>query len=237
VRASLTSGATDDEAHLIFNAPADAFSAATVVTVTFPFAGRYWSQSMPYYKTTLNVARLAGSTNSTLVISATNLGAKLCDGWTLELDPDKIYKWGTAKELTCLADGNTLAFNLASSTLGSYKRFVLTKAGFPPLQAEIPKSDAPSPSPVVDATAVSVQQNDFGTVAFTGKYLDKVTKVLLDKTELKIVQQEAGKIVISLPKDVTEKPRKKVELQLISDGNDPVLATFAVTATPEPKGK
>jgi hypothetical protein len=236
IRPSLTSDAKPERAHVVFTAPAEAFSAATVVTVTFPFAGPHWVESIPYYKTTLNVARLAGQKNSTLVISANNPGAGLCDGWTLELDPDNTFAVG-GKNLTCLEkSSDTLAFNIDSDTLSKYKRFVLTKDTFAPFQAEIPKSDAPSPSPTVDKPA-SVKQNDLGTVTFTGKYLDKVTKVLLDKTELKIVTQAKDKIVISLPKEVTEKARENVQLQLLSDGNDPVLATVTVVGVPEPKGK
>ena len=236
IRPSLTSDAKAERAHVVFTAPTEAFSAATVVTVTFPFAGPHWVQSIPYYKTTLNVTRLGGQKNSALVISANNPGAKLCDGWTLELDPDNTFPVG-GSNLKCLEkSSNTLAFNIDSDTLGKYKRFVLTKDKFAPFQAEIPKADAPTPAPTVDKS-VSLKQNDLGTVTFTGKYLDKVTKVLLDKAELKIVSQAKDKIVISLPKEVTEKARETVQLQLLSDGNDPVLATVKVDAVPEPKGK
>jgi hypothetical protein len=236
IRPSLSSDGKPERAHLMFTAPAEAFSAATVLTVTFPFAGPQWAESIPYYKTTLNVTRLAGQRNSTLVISANNPGAGLCDGWRLELDPDNTFSVG-GKNLTCLEkSSDTLAFNIDSDTLSKYKRFVLTKDTFAPFQAEIPKSDAPAPSPTVDKP-VSVKQNDLGTVTFTGKYLDKVTKVLLDKTELKIVTQAKDKIVISLSKEVTEKARENVQLQLLSDGNDPVLATVTVVGVPEPKGK
>jgi hypothetical protein len=240
VRPSLTHGpvTNPEEAHLLFQAPAEAFSKATLLTVTFPFAGRIWSQTMPYYKTTLAVTRLAGTPHSRLVISSSNPGDNLCDkAWTLMLDPDHTYTSPDA-QLTCVGAGSkTLGFDIDSDTLSKYKRLVLTKNNLV-LEAEIPKADAPSPEPVVDKTpAVTVQQYSITTVTFTGKYLDKVTKVMFDKTALEIVKKEAKTLVVSLSKDVTEKPRAVVQLQLLTDGNDPVLATLTVTPAPEPKGK
>jgi len=193
---------------------------------------------MTYYDTTLKVARLSGEVVSRLVITATNPAASLCDGWKLILDPQTSFSNGSG--LSCMDKGtNTLALDIKSDDLKKYNRFVLTKDGRAPLGAEIPKSDAPSPAPELDnGQKVAVQQNDLGAiVTFTGKHLDKVTKALLDKAELQVVQKAAGKIVLSLPKEVTDKPRTTVVLQLLSDGNDPVLATFTVTPIPAPKGK
>jgi hypothetical protein len=132
-----------------------------------------------------------------------------------------------------------VALDIKSEDLKKYSRFIMTKNGRAPLTGEIPKSDAPSLAPELDKDQkVAVQQHDLGAiVAFTGKHLDKVTKALLDKTQLQIVQKESAKIVISVPKEVTDKPRTSVVLQLVSDGNDPLLATFSVTPIPAPKGK
>jgi hypothetical protein len=91
-----------------------------------------------------------------------------------------------------------------------------------------------------------VTLNDVHPVKFTGKHLDEVTKVLFDKTELRIVTQEDKTIVISLSPLVTSKVRDDVGLQLLSEGNDPVIAKLSVTAikahpptptTPPKKGK
>jgi hypothetical protein len=86
-----------------------------------------------------------------------------------------------------------------------------------------------------------VAQNDVHPVKFTGKHLDEVTKVLFDKIELRIVKQEDKEIVISLSPQVTSKVRDDVGLQLLSEGNDPVIAKLSVTAvkapTPPKKGK
>lgn len=227
-----------DELHVQFSAPAAAFSAGAAVGATFPFGGITWARSMTYYDTTLKVARLSGEVVSRLVITATNPAASLCDGWKLILDPQTSFSNGSG--LSCMDKGtNTLALDIKSDDLKKYNRFVLTKDGRAPLGAEIPKSDAPSPAPELDnGQKVAVQQNDLGAiVTFTGKHLDKVTKALLDKAELQVVQKAAGKIVLSLPKEVTDKPRTTVVLQLLSDGNDPVLATFTVTPIPAPKGK
>lgn len=231
-------GPAANEFHVQFSAPAAAFSAGAVVGFAFPLGGVAWARSEAYYDTTLKVTRLSGEKRSTLVISATNPAAGLCDCWTLILDPQTSFSDGSG--LTCLDKRtNTVALDIKSEDLKKYSRFIMTKNGRAPLTGEIPKSDAPSLAPELDKDQkVAVQQHDLGAiVAFTGKHLDKVTKALLDKTQLQIVQKESAKIVISVPKEVTDKPRTSVVLQLVSDGNDPLLATFSVTPIPAPKGK
>ncbi len=234
----------DDEKkiHLYFSAPADAFSKSALITVTFPFAGPAWSQTTPYYDTTLKVTRLSGPSQSTLLLSATNPAAALCDGWTAVLDGATTYK-PDAKELVCSdADagkpksGHTLQLNIPSATLNPHKRIALTKPGRAPLSAEIPKSDIPPAKPVVSSKATAPQYS-IQAVTFTGQSLDAVTKVVVDGLFLDIADKKPERISINLKREVTEKPRPSVELQLLSDGNDPVIATLTVTPTPEPKGK
>jgi hypothetical protein len=120
----------------------------------------------------------------------------------------------------------------------------LVKTGKQPLVGDIPKPEPPPPGPLLDKDQkVSVVQHDVHPVKFTGKHLDEVTKVLFDKVELRIVKQEDKEIVISLSPEVTNKVRDDVGLQLLSDENDPAIATLSVTApkaassTPTKKGK
>jgi hypothetical protein len=58
-----------------------------------------------------------------------------------------------------------------------------------------------------------------------------VTKVLFDKLTLQILKQEDKDIVIYLSRQVTSKAPNNVALLLLSDGNDPVIATVSVTPT------
>ena len=95
-----------------------------------------------------------------------------------------------------------MALTVKNDDLKSAKRFVMTKMDRAPLQAEIPKSDAPSPAPVVDKTKkVTVQQYDVVAVTFQGTNFDKVTKVLFDKVQLDILEKDAKHIVIGLTRD------------------------------------
>jgi hypothetical protein len=228
----------DDKLRIQFAAPAAAFSSGAEIATMFPFAGPEWMKTMPYFVTTLNVARLSGTDVTTLIISANDPGAQLCTGWSLSLDGKKSYSAGDS-ELKCLdRESNTVALTVKNDDLKSAKRFVMTKMDRAPLQAEIPKSDAPSPAPVVDKTKkVTVQQYDVVAVTFQGTNFDKVTKVLFDKVQLDILEKDAKHIVIGLTRDVTDKPRSSVDLQLLSDGNDPVVANLTITPSPEQKGK
>jgi len=140
----------------------------------------------------------------------------------------------------------TVSFDYPAKELKPYHRFLLVNRPQPtstdpnpasrsPLIGDIPKPDPPPPGPTLDKDQkVSVTLNDVHPVKFTGKHLDEVTKVLFDKTELRIVSQEDKAIVISLSPLVTSKVRDDVGLQFLSEGNDPVIAKLSVTATKTP---
>ena len=133
----------------------------------------------------------------------------------------------------------TLSFDYPAKDLKPYHHFLLVNhpqdsKSLPrsPLVGDIPKPEPPPPGPTLDKDQkVSVMVNDVRPVKFTGRHLDEVTKVLFDKTELRIVSQEDKAIVVSLSPLVTSKVRDDVGLQLLSEGNDPVIAKLSVTAT------
>jgi hypothetical protein len=136
--------------------------------------------------------------------------------------------------------GKTLELDLPTKLLKGITHILLVKPSEEPLVADIPKPDPPPPAPSLDKDQkISVVQNDVKPVTFKGKHLDQVTKVLFDKTQLTIVSQEDKEIVVSLSSDLTAKPRSSVQLQMLSDGNDPVLADLSVIAAKAPakKGK
>jgi hypothetical protein len=228
--------------------PATAFSKGAPLTVTFPFAGPRWTASMPYYETTLKVSRLGGDKEARLLISATNPADALCSDWVLQLNEEKEFRL-LSDGAPIPADGGlkcvdhkkqVLSLEIPAKDLKSYHRFLLVnriqKDPKPPLIGDIPAPEPPPPGPSLDENQkLSVSQNDIPVVKLTGKHLDQVTKVLCDKIQLKIVKQEDKEIVISLPPEVTGKARDNVALQLISDGNDPVIALLTVTAAK--KGK
>lgn len=231
------------------------------ITVTFPFAGPSWSASLPHYDASLKIVRLGGKDNTRLLISATDETMLLCgyhpdpavkddshraQTWIIQLDGNRSFDVlaDAAPEprdgaLKC-ADHHTemLGLNMRSADLKQYHRFaLLNKEGvFPVMVGEIPQQDPPPPGPSLDKDQkISVSQYDVKTVTYKGKNLGQVTKVLFDKTSLNFKASDDGKtIVISLAAAVTTKPRS-VELQLISDGNDPVLAPLTVTAAATPK--
>jgi hypothetical protein len=229
------------------------------ITVTFPFAGPRWSASLPHYDASLKIVRLGGKDSTRLLISATDATMLLCgyrppradsshrpQTWVMQLDGNRsfVVLADTAPEpldgaLKC-ADHRTemLSLDMRTADLKQYHRFALlnNEGVFPPIVGEIPPQDPPPPGPSVDKDQkISVSQYDVKTVAYKGKNLNQVTKVLFDKTGLDFKPSDDGKtIVISLAAAVTAKPRS-VELQLISDGNDPVLAPLTVTAAPTPK--
>jgi hypothetical protein len=217
--------------------PAEVVAKMASFTIVFPFAGPNWSASMPYYQTTLKVTRLGGSNNARLLISANDPAIRLCDGWALELEKD-IPKNTT---LSCVDPDRktTVRFDYPPKCLKPYHHFMLIKGG-EYLIGDIPAPEPPPPGPSLDKDQkVSVVQHDVHPVKFTGKHLDEVTKVLFDKTEMRIVKQEDKDIVISLSPAVTSKVRDNVGLQLLSDGNDPVVATLSVTppkSAPPKKG-
>jgi hypothetical protein len=328
-------------------APAEVVAKMASFTITFPFAGSAWSSSIPYYETTLKVARLGDDKEARLLISATNAADLLCTEWALQLDSavefpltdldmqcanprtqrlrftipasdlkasDRALKCLESKSQTLSLDvptgdikpinaqgcveaksqtlvlelpakdltdsvkkcvdpkthkltltvpgrdldppsvafkcvdpkRQTVSFDYPAKDLKPYHRFLLVNRPKPtkdnpepvprsPLIGDIPKPEPPPPGPSLDKDQkVSVKLNDVHPVKFTGKHLDEVTKVLFDKTELRIVSQEDKAIVISLPPLVTGKVRDEVGLQLLSEGNDPVIAKLSVTATKAP---
>jgi hypothetical protein len=219
-------------------------SGPVVVTVTFPFSGMGWSASLPHYDANLKVVRLGGKDNTRLLISGTDDSLQLCAyRWKLVLDQ---AKWFENKGNSCLTCADKVAqilnLDMTTAVLKQYHRFVLINEEtdlhhyFPPLVGEIPSPDPPPPGPAIDKDQkVSVSQYDVKTITFKGKNLDQVKKVLFDKAELQFTPSKDGKtIVIVLSAAVTAKPRN-VELQLISDDNDPVTAPLTVTAAPAPK--
>jgi hypothetical protein len=112
---------------------------------------------------------------------------------------------------------------------------MLTTSDQKPLIGDIPAPDPPPPAPTLDPSQkVSIAQNDVGPVTFKGKHLDEITKVLFDKAELGIVKKSQTEIIVSLSKALTARPRE-VGLQMLSDGNDPLIATL--TVAPAKKGK
>jgi hypothetical protein len=137
----------------------------------------------------------------------------------------------------------TVSFDYPAKDLKPYHHFLLVnrpkatpKDPIPvprsPLIGDIPKPEPPPPGPSLDKDQkLSVTLNDVHPVKFTGKHLDEVTRVLFDKTELRIVSQEDKAISISLSPLVTSKVRDDVGLQLLSEGNDPVIAKLSVVAT------
>ncbi len=242
--------------------PAAAFAkGAPLFTVVFPFAGPLWTASLPYYTPTLKVSRLGGDKEARLLISATNAADRLCTDWVLQLDAGKEFTLLSPAApipavggLKCLDQHTqTLSLDLPTKDLKSYHHLLLVNRPQPtaanpppaprsPLMGDIPKPEPPPPGPSLDKDQkVSVVQHDVHPVKFTGKHLDEVTKVLFDKAELRIVKQEEKEIVISLSPEVTNKVRDDVGLQLLSEGNDPVIATLSVSpqkaTTPMKKGK
>ncbi len=130
---------------------------------------------------------------------------------------------------------NIVALSVPSALLKGVHHVMLTKADTRPLIGDIPAPDLPPPAPTLDKSQkVSVTQNDVGPATFKGTHLDEITKVLFDKAELSIVKKSATEIVVSLSKTLTARPRE-VGLQMLSDGNDPLIAPL--TVTPAKKGK
>ena len=232
-----------DELLLTTFATSSLVKSGVAVTVTYPFHGPNWTASILHYEPTAKVTRLGGKENTRLLISATDPTMLICDNaWHLQLDKDRDWTPAKSKGLTC-PDKKVQLFQLdiATKDIKQYHHFVLLDPSgmYPPLVGDIPEADPPPPAPSLDKDQkVSVAQYAVKTVTFTGKNLDQVTKVLFGATVLQSKFSDDGKsIVILLDKTVTDKPRE-VELQFISDGNDPLSAPMKVSPAPSaPKGK
>ena len=94
------------------------------------------------------------------------------------------------------------------------------------------KPKPPAPTITKGPTPASVQQYSSQTIEIDGTNLDQIKTVLFDKTQLKIVNQDAGSLIISIPPSMTQKPANHDQIQLISDQNDPVLINLDITANP-----
>jgi len=78
----------------------------------------------------------------------------------------------------------------------------------------------------------SVQQYSSQTIELDGTDLDQIKTVLFDKTPLKIVNQDSGSLIVSIPPIMTKHPAVHDQIQLIPAEGDPVLVTLDVTANP-----
>jgi hypothetical protein len=206
---------------------------SSAIAVVFPFAGPTWSVSLPYYTPSVNVTRLGSATSTRLLISITDKSQTLCDDkWSVQLDKNTAFKQ-TGPELKCLDKGSQiLSLDLPTKDLKLYQHFVLVHETFAPLVGDIPAAAPPPPGPSVDKPQ-TVNVGDLTMVIFTGANLDQVTKVqLVDDTMVKIVKQDAKSITIGLTKDLTLQARN-IQMKLLSDGNDPVIATLTVAAPPK----
>jgi hypothetical protein len=220
---------------------------ATVFTITFPFAGPGWTSSLPYFDTTLNVTRLGGSKQARFLIRATNRADLLCDGnWSLQLEDGKAFALISDPQKPIPMHGGVrcvdpprqmLSFEIPAQDIKPYHHFLLIDgaglASRASLVGDLPPAEPPPPGPSLDKDqTIILAQCDVHPVKFTGKRLDQVSKVLYDKMPLSIVSKEDKNITISVPSEITAQPRDNVGLQLISEGNDPVIAKLTVTAKP-----
>ena len=167
--------------------------------------------------------------------------ARGCSNWTAKRHFHFSVTRPPTGPLQCVDQhpNQVVSFDIPTADLKQYHRFALvnTAGTFPPLVAEIPAADPPPPGPTLDKDQkISVSQFDVKTVTFKGKNLDQVKKVLFDRSVLRFTPAKDGKsIVISLSAAVTSKAPRSVELQLISDDNDPVTAPLTVTPAATPK--
>ena len=94
------------------------------------------------------------------------------------------------------------------------------------------KPKPPAPTITKGPQPPSVQQYSSQTIEIDGANLDQIKTVLFDKTKLSIVNQDAGTLIISIPRSMTQKSATHDQIQLLSDQNDPVLVSLDVTANP-----
>jgi hypothetical protein len=132
-----------------------------------------------------------------------------------------------------------LGLNMKTADIKQYHRFALlnTEGTFPIIVGDIPPQDPPAPGPSLDKDQkISIQQNVSKWASYNGKNLDQVKKVLFEKQRLEFISNKDGSsISIHFTRAVTSKFGPDDELDLISDDNDPVHATFTVIAAPAQK--
>jgi hypothetical protein len=249
--------------HLLTFVPSkDLEKNSPTVSVLFPFEGPQWKASMPTYNRALKVVRMGGDKSARLLISSLGPGEYLCqNNWFVQLeDGVAIHRTDVAppgstdikgSKLTCLDTSlDILSLEVDAKALKPYHQFLLvdpyayTKPNDPtspkgpprpPIAGDIPDAMPAPPAPSLDkGQKVSVSQFDTKPVTFTGKHLDLVTKVLFDKVALSIVKQVDRSIIISLSRQETEKAPADIQFQLLSDGNDPILAEVTVTPASKP---
>lgn len=222
--------------------PADVVHKMTSFEIAVPFASRYWSARSPFTEVGLEIKRLGTPSTTVLIVSSTSYAVDLCGGFTPQLTPLKTYPVGALSnglgaECADKKSNNVVRLSIDSKDLKGVHRlmFVRKDGQSPPLTVDIPKDDSTSTKPSLDKNQkITLAQYDVRTVTFTGKNLGDITKVYFDKIELRIVDQEDKKIVLSIPAIVTAKPRATAELQFQSDGNDPLIGL--ITVTPNTKG-
>jgi hypothetical protein len=131
-----------------------------------------------------------------------------------------------------------LGLDIAAGQIKNYKKLVLVHrenglidiarvgtipdAKYKPLAPKVTKGPEPA----------SIQQYSSQTIEVDGTDLDQIKTVLFDKTELKVVNQDAESLIISIPRSMTQKPATHDQIQLISDLNDPVFIYLDVIANP-----
>jgi hypothetical protein len=228
------------------------------ITVMFPFDGPNWTDTVPNFEPKLKVTRLGSDKDARLLITSTNGGDTLCKSyWVLQLEdgseipttlPGKSVDFPKpapgkpdlrGSSLECVDSHlQMLSLEISAKTLKPYHHFLLVNKPKPeekalpqpPRVGDVPSPEPPPPGPSLDKDQkITVAQNDVRPITFTGKHLDQVTKVLFDKIPLRIVKQEDKDIVISLSRQETSRAPADIQLQLLSDGNDPVIAEFSVT--------
>ena len=245
-------------AELITFVPAkDVATGSPLITVTFPFDGPNWKDSAPNYDPTFNglkVTRLGSDKEARLLITSANPGDQLCvKPWVLQLQQGSEIPTtpvgspitfpkpapGTpdlrGSTLVCVNKAEQmLSLEISAKTLKPYHHFLLVNkpanSPWPPLVGDIPAANPPPPGPSLDKDQkVTVGHNNVRIITFTGKHLDQISQVLFDSKPVKVVKKEDKSIVLSLSRVETGKAPALVQLQLLSDGNDPVLAEFTVT--------
>jgi hypothetical protein len=142
--------------------------------------------------------------------------------------------------VSCISDiqQRTLSLDVAAAQIKNYKKLVLvhredngidkTRIGTIPDA----KYKPPAPKITKGPEPASLQQYSSQTIELDGTDLDQIKTVLFDKTELKIVNQDAESLIINIPRSMTQKPASHDQIRLISDQNDPVLINLDVTANP-----